>query len=35
MSPEVMCAQNHSFPVDFYAVGVMGYEFMIGKVNIK
>ena len=32
MAPEVMCAQNHGFPVDYYAVGVMGYEFMTGKV---
>jgi hypothetical protein len=31
MSPEVMCGQNHSFAVDFFAVGVIGYEFMIGK----
>lgn len=30
MSPEVMCAQNHSCPVDLYAVGVIGYEFMNG-----
>ena len=25
---------NHSYPVDFFALGVMAYEFMIGKVNI-
>ena len=31
MSPEVMRGKNHSFPVDFFAVGVIGYEFMIGK----
>ena len=30
MSPEVLCAQNHSFPVDFFALGVMGFEFMNG-----
>lgn len=30
MAPEVLCALNHSFPVDFFAVGVMGYEFMLG-----
>ena len=30
MAPEVLCAQNHSFPVDFFALGVMGYEFMLG-----
>lgn len=31
MSPEVMRGKNHSFPVDFFAIGVIGYEFMIGK----
>ena len=31
MAPEVMCAQNHSFPVDYYAVGVMAFEFMMAK----
>ena len=30
MAPEVLCAQNHSYPVDFFAIGVMGYEFMLG-----
>ena len=30
MSPEVLCAQNHSYPVDYFAVGVIGYEFMLG-----
>ena len=30
MAPEVLCAQNHSYPVDFYAIGIMGYEFMLG-----
>jgi serine/threonine protein kinase len=30
MAPEVLCAQNHSFPVDFFALGVMGFEFMNG-----
>ena len=30
MAPEVLCAQNHSFPVDFFAVGVMCYEFLKG-----
>ena len=31
MSPEVMKGKNHSFPVDYFAIGVIGYEFMIGK----
>ena len=31
MAPEVLLAQNHSFPVDFFAIGVMGYEFMLGQ----
>ena len=31
MAPEVLFAQNHSFPVDFFAIGVMGYEFMFGE----
>ena len=31
MAPEVLMAHNHSFPVDFFAIGVMGYEFMLGQ----
>ena len=31
MSPEVMKCQNHTAAVDFFALGVMGYEFMLGK----
>ena len=31
MAPEVMKGRNHSFPVDFFAIGVIGYEFMIGS----
>ena len=30
MAPEVLCSQNHSFTVDFYALGVICYEFMTG-----
>lgn len=30
MAPEVMCAQNHSYFVDFFAVGAMAFEFMYG-----
>jgi serine/threonine protein kinase len=25
MAPEVMCRQDHSFPTDYYAVGVIAY----------
>lgn len=31
MAPEVMCRQDHSFPVDYYAVGIIAYELMLGK----
>ena len=31
MAPEVMKGQNHSFTVDYFAIGIMGYEFMLGK----
>ena len=31
MAPEVMCRQNHSYPVDYFAVGVICYEFMMGR----
>ena len=31
MSPEVMKGQNHSYPVDYFALGVIGYEFMLGR----
>jgi serum/glucocorticoid-regulated kinase 2 len=30
MAPEVMCAQNHSYAVDYFAVGVLAFEFMFG-----
>ncbi len=32
-APEVMCRLNHSFGVDIFAVGVIGFEFMLGKVK--
>lgn len=35
MSPEVMCAQNHTIAVDYFALGVMTYEFMMGVVKIE
>jgi len=31
MSPEVMCAQNHTIAVDYFALGVMTFEFMNGR----
>lgn len=31
MAPEVVCQQPHSFTVDYFAVGVLLYEFMTGK----
>lgn len=31
MAPEVMCRQNHSFVADYFAVGVIGYEMMMGR----
>lgn len=34
MAPEVMCRQNHGVAVDYYAVGVLGYELMMGRVLI-
>jgi serum/glucocorticoid-regulated kinase 2 len=30
MSPEVMCGQNHTIAVDYFALGVLTYEFMMG-----
>lgn len=35
MAPEVMCRQNHGFAVDYFAVGVIAYEFMLGRVINK
>ena len=31
MAPEVMCRQNHSIAADYFALGVIMYELMIGK----
>ena len=31
MAPEVMCRLNHTYAVDYFALGVIGYEFMLGK----
>jgi serine/threonine protein kinase len=32
MSPEVMCGQNHTVAVDYFALGVIAYELMMGVV---
>ena len=34
IAPEVMCRQNHGIGVDYFALGVIAYEFMLGKVYI-
>lgn len=34
MAPEVMCGYNHTHAVDYFALGVMSYELMLGKVNL-
>lgn len=31
MAPEVMCRQNHGVAVDFYALGVIAHECMLGR----
>ena len=31
MAPEVMCRQNHTTAVDYFAVGVMAFECMFGE----
>lgn len=31
MAPEVMCRQNHTCSVDYFAVGVIAYECMFGR----
>ncbi|KRW98381.1 Protein kinase-like domain [Pseudocohnilembus persalinus] len=31
MAPEVMCRQPHTFAVDYFALGVLAYEFMLGR----
>ena len=31
MAPEVMCRLNHGVAVDYYAVGVIAYECIMGK----
>ena len=31
LAPEVMCRWNHTISVDYFALGVMTYEFMLGR----
>mmetsp|Transcript_436 Transcript_436/g.61 ORF Transcript_436/g.61 Transcript_436/m.61 type:complete len:96 (+) Transcript_436:447-734(+) len=31
MAPEVICRQNHSFEADYFALGIIAYEFMTGR----
>ena len=31
MAPEVLFSKNHGFAVDYFAVGVIGYELIVGK----
>lgn len=31
LAPEVMCRLNHGIAVDYFALGVIGYEFMFGR----
>lgn len=32
LAPEVMCRLNHGVAADYFAVGVIAYECMMGKV---
>ena len=31
MSPEVLCRMNHSCAADYFALGIIVYEFMMGR----
>jgi len=31
MAPEVICKHNHGIGVDYYALGIIAYECMIGR----
>ena len=35
MAPEIILHKNYSFSVDFFAIGVMGYEFIFGERPFK
>lgn len=32
MAPEILCAYNHSFSADYYSLGVVAYEIIMGAV---
>lgn len=34
LAPEVLCRNNHGVAADYYAVGVIAYECMMGKVCV-
>ena len=34
MAPEVLCRQNHGKTVDYFALGIIAYECMLGKVKL-
>ncbi len=31
MAPEVLCRYNHGLAADFFAIGVIGHECMMGR----
>lgn len=35
MSPEVICRMSHSFVSDYFAVGVIAYELITGRVPFQ
>lgn len=35
MAPEVICRMNHSFEADYFALGVILYEMMLGTVILR
>jgi hypothetical protein len=34
MAPEVMCRRNHGIAVDYFAVGIIAFECMNGRVRV-
>jgi serine/threonine protein kinase len=34
MAPEVMCRRNHGIAVDYFAVGIIAFECMNGRVTV-